>query len=83
MSARKMVPGSIKITEPILVTNEKNKYRPHEFPKLSQDMALLCIVDHKRYDLQPRIPNRKYREAGQLGPWLNVIMYVFLSSLRN
>ena len=32
-STRQMVPGSIKIREPILVTNEKNKYSPHEFPK--------------------------------------------------
>ena len=32
-SARQIVPGSIKIREPVLVTDEKNKYSPHEFPK--------------------------------------------------
>ena len=33
MSACRMVPGSIKIREPVLVTDEKNNYSPHEFPK--------------------------------------------------
>ena len=32
-SARQMVPGSIKIREPVVVTDEKNKYSPHELSK--------------------------------------------------
>ena len=33
-SAPGMVPGSIKIREPVLVTEEKNKYSPINFPNL-------------------------------------------------
>ena len=41
-SARRMVPGSIKRREPVLVTDEENKYSPHEFPKFDW-LALIAL----------------------------------------
>ena len=48
-SARRMVPGSIKIREPVLVTDKKNNYSPHEFSKFDWlKMIALPVSDNKR-----------------------------------
>ena len=48
-SVRRMVPDSIKIREPVLVMEEKNKYSLHEFPKFDWLTIIALLVSSQGY----------------------------------